>query len=111
MERFVAVPLPDGSYFQLRNLSWAAVEAIEIEHGVSWIYVIDAPQVNGRVLAAVLRAVAIENDLPQPEIGTAADLAAFSSSLVIVNADGQIVQDDAEVEEVPELEQLAWRAG
>lgn len=108
MAQFVAVPLPDGTYFQLRNLSWAAVEAIEIEHGVSWIYVIDAPQVNGRVLAAVLRAVAIENDLPQPVIETAADLAAFSSSLVVLDEEGSLVED---VEGAPGLEQLAWRAG
>ena len=112
MDKFVALPLPDGSLFQLRNLPWPVVEDIEKKHGTSWIYVIDAPQVNGAVLADVVRAVAVVNDLDAPVIDTAADLAAISATLVVVDAAGRPIIDDGQngADVDGELDRIAWQA-
>lgn len=91
MGQFVAFPLPDGTYFQIRHLPMAVIEEIEKKHGTPWLIVVDAPQMNGGVLADLAREVAIANDLDMPKIDTAADLIVISDSLVVVDDDGRRV--------------------
>lgn len=99
-ERFVAFPLPDGSYFQIRHLPADVVLDIERDFGLSWLYIIDAPQIQGRVLQALAIAVAIENDLEPPAIATIEDLVDISDSLVVVDSDGNRIFD-AELDTSP----------
>ncbi len=108
--RFVALPLEDGSYFQLRHLPWRAIAALEREHGLSWLVIVDAPQVNGAVLAQLAIEVAIAADQEPPKIDTVADVIRISESLVIVDDSGNLVGAAQSPTEAGAAPPLSWTA-
>lgn len=109
MGQYVAFPLPDGAFFQLRHLPIDVVEELEKKHSVPWIMVLDAPQMNGGVLRDLAREVAIANGLDAPRIDTAADLIAVSDSLVVVDDEGRrIAAPDSLAPSVDVAGAISW---
>lgn len=98
---FTALPLADGSYFQLRHLPWAVVEELEAEYGTSWSVIVDMPQVNGAILVRLAQAVATLHGETLPEVDTVEDLIAISDSVKLVDGDGVPVVQEAD-------EPIAW---
>src|SRR5438093_12217301 len=87
--RFVGMRLEDGTSFQLRHLPWDAIADLERESGVSWLVIIDAPQLHGRVLAELARQVAIAVGEEPPKLDTVEDLIGVSDRLAVVDANGR----------------------
>lgn len=106
-ERFVGMRLEDGSYFQLRKLPWAAIAELEQSTGVSWLVIIDAPEIHGRVLAELARLVAIAADEPMPPLDTVEDVIRVSDRLAVVDGEGRRLPDQPPK---ADPDRIAWTA-